>query len=140
MNGNNAELPKYKYSYGAPIHIVNKICTGTGITADNQSTNVQIKLHDWREMPTVKHIRQGDSFKHVWHNHSLLRRPITNLMMQQNYYVQGSMVAELSIITSSINGSRSTAWDSGSDVRMAPRYGTTVANSETNLEHGKLRK
>lgn len=96
-----------------------------------------IKLPDWREMPTVKHLRQGDTFTHVWHNHSLLRKPITNIMMQQNYYVQGSMVPEPSIIKSSITGGKSMAWDSGLDVSTTPRYGTTVQDAESNLEHGK---
>lgn len=141
MNGNDAKLPKYKYSYGAPIHIINKICEDNPITADNQLADVRmIKLHDWREMETVKKVRQGDTFAHIWHNHNLLRKPITNIMMQQNYYVQGSMVAEPSIMTSSITGGISTAWDTGLNVSTAPRYGTLAKEGESNLEHEKARK
>lgn len=47
MNGNDVELPKYKYIYGAPIHMINKVCTGNPIDADNISCDIQmIKLHD----------------------------------------------------------------------------------------------
>lgn len=64
MTGADAELPKY--SYGAPIHLINKLLNSGNITQDNLLTNVKmISLHDWREMPDVKHLQQGDTFTHT---------------------------------------------------------------------------
>lgn len=79
MSGKDAELPKYKYAYGAPVHLINKVCSGNPITATNlQTTCYMIQLHDWREMPNITKVRQGDSFTHVWRNHSLLRKSLSN--------------------------------------------------------------
>lgn len=139
--GPDAELPKYKYSYGAPIQLVNALTSSNPITADNIQTEVNmIKLHDWREMPNVQNVRQGDTFTHIWHNHSLLKKPLTNIMTQGNYVVQGSMIAEPSLMTGSISGGLPTAWDSGLDVSTAPKYGTTLKDAESNLETKKPRK
>lgn len=142
MKGSDAELPMYKYIYGAPVQLINKICTGNPTTADNLSRNcVMTKLHNWREMPTVKKIRQGDSYTHIWRNHSLLKKPLSNVMTQQNYWIQGSIIAQSAPMTSSISGGLSTAWDSGLDVSTAPKYGTNVKDAEDNLAVGcKSRK
>lgn len=99
-----------------------------------------IELHDWREMPNVKLIRQGDTFTHIWHNRSLLRKPITNVMTQSNYVIQGSMVSKPDLIKSSITGSRLTAWGSSLDISTAPKYGTILNDAEANLESKKARK
>lgn len=55
MNGTDAELPKYKYNYGAPIHLFNMLPNSGEITADNLPTDVKmVELHDWGELPNVK--------------------------------------------------------------------------------------
>lgn len=139
--GPDAELPKYKYNYAAPIHLLNKLPNSGDITADNKATDIKmISLHDWREMPNIQKLHQGDTFTHIWHNHSLLRKPLTNVMTQGNYVILGSMMTEPGLMTSSISGGMATAWDSGLDVSTAPKYGTTTADAETNLEWKKARK
>lgn len=141
MVGTDAELPKYKYNYAAPITLINKLPNTGAITQDNLETDVQMMLlHDWREMPDVKKLRQGDTFTHIWNNHSLLRKPITNVMTQGNYVVQGSLMSGTSLIETSIAGGIPTAWDSGLDISTAPKYGTLIKEAESNLAHGVARK
>lgn len=129
MNGVDVELLKYKYNYGAPIPNFGQI------TDVRLSTNVKmIELHDWRELPNVKQIRQGDTFTQMWNNRSFLRKPITNIMTQGNYIIQGSIESKPDLIKCSIAGGIPIAWDSGLDVSTAPRYGTTLRDAQTNLE------
>lgn len=141
MIGIDAELPKYKYNYAAPITLINKLPNTGPITQDNLSTDVQmIILHDWREMPDVKRVRQGDTFTHMWHNHSLLRKLITNVMTQGNYVVQGGIIATPGLLKSTIQQGNPSAWDSGLDISTAPKYGTLIKEAESNLARNQPRK
>ena len=86
-------------------------------------------------MTNVKKLHQGDTFTYIWHNHSLLRKPLTNVMTQGNYVIQGSMIAEPILMMSNIQGGTPTAWDSGLDISTAPKYGTICMDAESNLEY-----
>lgn len=141
MTASQAEMCKYIYAYAAPIAVVNSVPNTGAIDANNKKTQVNmIDLHDWREMPTVKKIRQGDSFTHIWQNHSLFRKPLTNTFTQNNYVVNGSMLSDPTLLRSGLQNDVSTAWDYGLDVSTAPDYGTYAINVENNLDHGKERK
>lgn len=88
------------------------------------------------------HIQNFDKVirSHIWHNHSLLRKPITNVMTQGNYVIQGSMISTLNILQSSISGGNPSAWDAGLDISTALKYGTLARRAEENLEAYKPRK
>lgn len=60
MIGTDAELPKYKYSYGWPIHLLNNLPNSTSqVMASNLQTEIpMIDLHDWREMDNIVKLRQ----------------------------------------------------------------------------------
>lgn len=83
MKRSDTELLKYKYRYATPIGILNDL-PNTGKINDKRNTMdvKMINLHDWREMDDIQQLRQGDSYMHVWENKSLLRKPITNTLIQ----------------------------------------------------------
>lgn len=93
-----------------------------------------INLHDWREMPEVEQLRQGDTYTHVWENKSLLRKRITNTTVQGNCIVQRGLVAQPHLLTNSIQEGNSSAWDCGLDVSPVPDWGTEPSQAEQNLE------
>lgn len=100
------ELPKYKYSYSCPIHLLNKILNSASqITLSNLQMDIpMIVLHDWMEMDDIVKLRQGDTFTHIWNNPSLLRRPLTNIYVQDQYTVMEAIMAEAHLISSEIQG------------------------------------
>lgn len=67
MKGTDAELPKYKYSYGYPIHLLNVMRnTSAQITASNLTTELpMIDLYDWREMDNVIKLRRRYIHMHL---------------------------------------------------------------------------
>lgn len=78
-NGVDAELVKYKYNYGALIHLGKMLPNSGQITDVRLSTDVKmIELHDWRELPNVKQIRQSDIFTQMWNNRSFLSQSQTS--------------------------------------------------------------
>lgn len=142
MTASDAELCKYVYAYGAPIQTVNSVPNSGNITTMTKETNVNmIDLHDWREMPSVKKkLRQGDSFSQLWQNHSLLRRPLTNMYTQDNYVITGSILSQPELMRNSISNDIKTGWDYGLDISTAPDYGTYAIDAETDLDHDAARK
>lgn len=88
----DAELPKYKYSYGCPIRLLNnRTHTGSQIIASNLTTDIpMIHLHDVREMYNIVKLRQSDTYRHIWNNPNLLRKPLTDVYVQDNYTIQGT--------------------------------------------------
>ncbi|CAE1233600.1 unnamed protein product [Acanthosepion pharaonis] len=121
--------------------MVNSIPNSGNITAMTEETNVNmIDLHDWREMLSIKKLRQGDSFSHLWQNHSLLRKPLTNMYTQDNYVITGSMLSQPEVMRSSLSNDIKTGWDFGLDISMAPDYGTYAIDAETDLYHNVARK
>lgn len=142
MKGTDAVLPKYKYSYGCPIHLLNVMRkTSAQITALNLTTELPMTdLHDWREMDDVIKLRQGDTYTHIWKNPSLLRKLLMNIYVQDNYTIQGPMVCILDLMMLEIQGGFLTAWDGGLDVATGPKFGTLAKETESNFKHGEERK
>lgn len=141
MKSTGAELPKYKYSYGCPIHLLNIMPnTSAQITDSNLKTDLpMIDLHDWREMDNVVKLRQGDTFTHIWKNPNSLRKPLTNAYVQDNYTIQGAMMCIPDLMMSELEGGYPTAWDGGLDVATGPKFGTLAKDAESNFKHGEAR-
>lgn len=68
MRGTDAELPKYKYSYGCPISLLNTMENSSKQINANNTEIPMIDLHDWREMDNAVKSRQRDTFTDIWKN------------------------------------------------------------------------
>lgn len=85
--------------------------------------------------------REIHTYTHIRENKSLLRKPITNTMVQGNYVVQGVLVAQPhNLLTNSINQGNSSARDGGLDMSTAPEWGTDPKEAEDNLDVKANRK
>lgn len=106
--------------------MIDKIICGEWLTKNNEEVFVPSPspyfniIQDWREMDNVQQLRQRDTYSHVWENKSLLRKLITNTLIQGNYVVQGSLLANSDLLTSGINQGMPSAWDCGLDISTGP--------------------
>lgn len=140
-NGLDAELSKYQYTYNAPVQLINLISDGPLIDQNNLQTEVQmIQLHDWREMPGVVRLRQGDTFTHVWNNHNLLRTPIIKEMARGNYVANRSTLNPAKLLKTEIDSGSGSTRDSGLVGSTALKQETIIEQTEADLQRGGPRK
>lgn len=83
-------------------------------------------------MDNVVKLRQGNTFTHIWNNPSLLRKPLTNIYMQDNYTIMGAIMAESHLISLKIQSGYPTAWDGELDVATGPKFGMLAKDAESN--------
>lgn len=74
-------------------------------------------------MLTVKQLRQRDMFTHIWNNHSLLRKLLTYMYMQDNYVITRYMTSNTELVNNMSNNVN-TVWDYCLDVCTTLWYGT----------------
>lgn len=65
---------------------------------------------------------------------SLLRKLITNTLIQGNYVVQGSLCVNSDLLTSGINQGMPSTWDCNLDISTGPNWGTDPEKAEKNLD------
>lgn len=104
MTGTEGELPKYKYKYAVPVAILNSLPnTGKIGGKKNDSTDKDDSHTRLAGNGQCTRVKTGRHIHTRLGNKSLLRKPITNTLIQGNYVVQGSLLANSDLLTSSIN-------------------------------------
>lgn len=103
----NTILPTYTYRYWCPKGIIQDVFDRTPTTSKTLQIDAK-EVHDWREMPTKKKIRQGDTYNFQWHNKSLQFKPLTNT------YVRGRVIKNCTMATPNLKNS----WDGGLDISL----------------------
>lgn len=127
---NSAKLPTYTYRYWCPKRIIQDVFDRTPTTSKTLQINAK-QVHDWREMPTKKKIRQRDTYNFQWDNKSLQFKPLTNT------YDRGEVV--INNCTMAIPNLKN-SWDGGLGALGSTETYTQWVNAYKELDHNQQGK